>query len=239
MGAGDPASSLTHWGDIGQVLDHPQEIFSERINEFNFFELLFPTLAREYNNARLTGLLRRLSVPAPCSARRLGPRQAPRACSGLSTRVIVRASNVAHCLVARELPAVRVVSSLGQSRRGPCSGPGSPQVSQSASSCQPQLAGDVPMPVMCQSAPRQGSRVLQPPMKTLVSVSLNVRGHWTQSQTGKRTLPASTLVERGLCPPPRPPLTQASVKGDAHPVRTKPRSLPCLRQLSSGALVPS
>lgn len=36
-------------------------MFSERMNEFNFFELLFPSLEREYNNASLTGLLRRLS----------------------------------------------------------------------------------------------------------------------------------------------------------------------------------
>lgn len=61
VGAGDPASSLTSWCDIGQVLDQAREIFSERMNEFNFLELLFPSLAREYSNARLPGLLRRLS----------------------------------------------------------------------------------------------------------------------------------------------------------------------------------
>lgn len=180
-------------GDGGEASADAQEIFSERTSEFNFLELLFPSLERARAGAKLT---RWWAGPGdalcslPCaSARGRHSGRAPRGCRlgryfiecGCKSSFL-QSKSFPRCTEAGRAPA-RDQALLWFSRSSTTSPPVTPTMSQLAQS---SSSGVLPL-----------SSLFSPLLKTQVSGFLSGRScqPWTQPQTRRKdTPPCSSLL---------------------------------------------
>ena len=143
-------------------------MFSERMNEFRFSEFLFPSLEREYNNAKLTGLQRGLSDNI-CELLRMAPK--PVASTQYMFVVPVDPGDTSSNLAAVAAASIQSCLPLVPEQEGPAQGQALQRVCQSpAATTLPSqwhcLRGTTWHTAQAAQSPTPRSCLFSPPLKT-------------------------------------------------------------------------